>query len=602
MDKSYSITQIVENISEGIIAIDNTQRINIINRKAKEIFGISYKYDLGHPPGKIEYGDIIIIGDNGIGIDDGGMSGKDLKKIGIYESIPKKASLVYIGVYGKENEYKFSEYYTKNTLSLTKTISQRKIGITINFAMKTIEVKIDDLCIPYDYIKGIGHIVVLDGDTCELKFYQSKGYTVRGEDLKAIINGKNYTGKIPGKVSSLAVEGEKIYDVLKVSESIDNLVKCSNGEKINYLNKYDDINGRPVRCSIYPLTYGDSAVGAFLKFEDLSNLKEITEEKDSIAKKMHEIEDSVNDPFNPLIGESDEIRKIKEYSKKAALSCSNILILGESGTGKSILARMMHNYSSRSQNKFVEINCGAISESILESELFGYVSGAFTGAVKEGKKGLIEYADGGTLFLDEMSEMPISTQVKLLHVIQNREFIPVGGTKAIHIDIRFICASNRDLKKMVEERKFREDLYYRINVMPLTIPPLRERKEDLHELIESIMLKICNRNKVKYRPFSSNAFSKLYTYNFPGNVRELENIIERALNISEGDYITEEYILINSEEVQNTQSLKHILEDIEKQTILDYIKKFNGDKTKTMKTLEIKKTSFYDKLKKYNIK
>ena len=166
----------------------------------------------------------------------------------------KRPAFVYIGVYGEENEYKFIEHYTKNILSLTKTISHRNISTTINFATKTIEVKIDNLSIPYDYIKGIGHIVILDGDTFELKFYQSKGYTVRGEDLKAIINGKSYMGKVSGKVSSLDVEGEKIYDVLKFSESIDNLVKCSNGIVINYLNKYDDINGRPVRCSIYPLT------------------------------------------------------------------------------------------------------------------------------------------------------------------------------------------------------------------------------------------------------------------------------------------------------------------------------------------------------------
>ena len=601
MEELTEIQQIVENITEGIISINKEQRINIINKKAKEIFGISYKYDIGHPPGKLEKGDIVIIGDNCIGSDDGGIVESDFIKLGINEVIPQKSAFVYIGEYGRSNTFKYSEHYSKGNLSLAKLISGKNISVSINFPKKKIEICIDKVSIPYSYIKGIGHVVILDNITKGIKFYQSKGYTIRGEALKSIINEESYTEKISGKSSELEVQGEKIYDVLNDCESIKKLIEALEGKGNPYINKFDDINGRPVRCSVYPLKLSKIQSGAFMKFEDLSNLKDIIEERNSVINKIHEIEDSVSDPFNPLIGESDEIKLIKEYSKKSALSNLNILILGESGTGKSILARMIHNYSGRRENNFVEINCGALSESILESELFGYVPGAFTGASKEGKIGLIEHAKGGTIFLDEISEMPISTQVKLLHVIQNKSFIPVGGIKNVEVDVRFICASNRDLKSMVEDRNFREDLYYRINVMPLMLPTLRSRREDLYELVRSIIQKICKRDKIIYRELSPGALNKLYSYDFPGNVRELENLLERGLNLSEGEYILEEHILIFEHISQGIKPLKQVIEEAEKITIKGYLKRFRGDKLLVMEALDIKKTAFYDKLKKYDI-
>lgn len=603
MDEGTCLSQIIENISEGIISIDSQQRINIINRKAKGIFGIAYKYDIGHLGGRIEKGDILIIGDNSLGTDDGGLEGEDLKDIGISECIPQKASFVYIGIYGDDasNEYKYYQYSSENIISLRSVLLGMDISVSINFSNKIISIDIDDISIPYSFVKGIGHIVVLDGQSGELKFYQSKGYTIRSEDLKAILRGKNFVEKICGKDTEFQVEGEKINEVLNVSESINNLINCSKGTIVNFLNKYDDINGRPIIGSVYPLKVGETQTGAFLKFEDLSNVKEIMEERDSVLKKLHEIEDVVYDPFNLFVGESDKINTIKVYSKKAALSCANILILGENGTGKSILASMIHNYSNRSGNRFVELNCGAIATSLIESELFGYVNGAFTGAKKEGKKGLVEWAEGGTLFLDEISEIPVNIQVKLLDVIQNKRVTPVGGTVPIKVDVRIICATNRDLKKMVEERLFREDLYYRINVMPLTIPPLRERKEDLHYLIQFIIHKISKRDKVQYKGLSNDAFNKLYSYSFPGNVRELENIIERGLNISEDEYISGEDILIGIEKELVIKPLRMIIEEVERKTILNYMKRFNGNKSKVMESLKIKKTAFYDKLKKYNI-
>lgn len=592
---------ILENISEGIIAIDCNQRIKLINRRAKEIFGIVHRQTIGHKGGRLIEGDIVIIGDNSLGFDDGGVSPEDLKVLGVEECIPIRSAFVYIGRYKDKGEYKFNEKNQGEKIQLIKTISDKKIEVSIDFIKKVINVKVNKIEIPYSYVKGIGHMVILDKDTLEVKFYQSKGYTIRKEDIKSILNGGRFSEKLHGSEMETKVLSEEISDVLGTGESIDMLIKCTKGENIDNNSRYDEINGWPVRCSVHPLITDNKLQGAFLNVEDLSEVNKAIKEKDEILKKLVSVEEKAYDPFNVMIGESNAMSSVKGYAKKVALSSSTVLILGESGTGKSVLAKVIHECSNRKKERFVDVNCGALSESLLESELFGYVPGAFTGAKKEGKKGLIEYASGGTLFLDEISEMPLNLQVKLLHVIQNKRIIPVGGTTSIDVDVRFICATNKNLKKMVEEGSFREDLYYRINVMQIIMPPLRERKEDLYPLVQSIIQKICKRDKMQYKALTNEAFNKLYSYNFPGNVRELENIIERALNVAEGNYIDEDSILTSTDRVEITKSLKEIVEEAEKKAIINYLKKYNGDKSKVMEVLGIKKTALYEKIKKYNI-
>lgn len=594
--------QIFQNIPVGVIAIDCNEEIREINKKAKEIFGIIYKIDMGHDEGQIQKGDVVIIGDNSIGLDDGGLSESDLKYLGIEENIRQGSAFVYIGRYLEGGEFRYRENSKNGLLSLERNISGKSLKVEIDFTKKYINIKVSSIEFPYKYIKGIGHIVVLDGNSLEIKFYQSKGYTVRKEDLKSILNGSRYLRKLPGVEMETEVLGQKVTEVLGVSESIDTLIKSAGGENISFVNKYDEINGRPVRCSVFQLKEDEKPEGAFLLVEDLSEVNRIIKERDDILKKLMEVEEIAYDPFNSITGESTLIQSVKTYAKKAALSSSTILILGESGTGKSILARAIHNYSERREGKFVEINCGALSESLLESELFGYAPGAFTGAKKEGKKGLIESADGGTLFLDEISEMPLNLQVKLLHVLQDKKVLPVGSTNPKEVDVRFICASNRDLGRMVKEGTFREDLYYRINVIPIEMPPLRNRKEDLHILVQSIIHRLCKKENLTYKTLTNEAFNRLYSYDFPGNIRELENIIERAISVSEGDFIEEEDIMINSYNKVGIRTLKEIIEETERKAIINTLKRFNGDKIQTMKALNIKKTAFYEKIKKYKIK
>lgn len=601
MDELMVRTLIMENIAEGIICIDRNKKIRIINRSAKEIFGISDNHSVGHAEGEISKGDVIIIGDSSLGLDDGGMEQEDLKLIGVRESIPRASSFVYIGEFLGEGEYKYSLENSSDLLSICKTIKGIAVSSTIDLLQRKISIRVGNNEFPYDFIKSIGHIVVLDKSSLEVKFYQSKGYSVRKEDIKNILNGKRYLKKVTNGLMEIDVVNRDITEVLGNSKSIDMLLKNNSFSVKEHSNIYDEINGRPVRCSIFPIKIGNKKVGAVLKVEDLSEVKKIIDERNEIFNKLLEIEDKVYDPFRMINGESRRMKEVFSYAKKAALSSLTILILGESGTGKSLIAKAIHEYSRRREKRFVDINCGALSESLLESELFGYVPGAFTGASRDGKKGLIEFADGGTVFLDEISEMPVNLQVKLLHVIQEKKITPVGGTAPVLVDVRFICASNKDLMKMVSNGGFREDLYYRINVMPLEMPALKDRKEDLHSICQNIITRICRREGFQYKILSNEAFKALYEYNFPGNIRELENTLERALSISDGEYIREEDILLPHSSTEAPKSLSEILTIAEKNAITNYLKQYNGDKQKVMEVLDIKKTAFYEKVKKYNI-
>lgn len=588
--------EIIDNISEGIVAIDDNSRISIMNKKAKEIFGIFQNNPIGHDEGQLDAGDIIIIGDNCLGYDDGGICEEDFKTLGIKEKFNPGIALIYIGIMGEGGEYELNSSMDRK-ISLCRKLRGKTIEVYIDFSSRVINIDIDGISFPYNYIKGAGHIVILDKHDMGLKFFQAKGYSIRKEELKLILKGNRYLEKIKGIQSVIDPCGMKLTEVLGRAVTIDMMLAASRTGKSSYENRYDEINGRPVRCSVFS---ADNKA-ACLKVEDLSELKRMTDERDELLEKLNVIQDEIYNPFDRIKGVSTSIRQTISYAKRAAVSDSTILILGESGTGKSILAEAIHRCSPRRSKRFVEINCGAIPDNLLESELFGYEQGAFTGADKKGKMGLLEYAYGGTVFLDEITEMPLNLQVKMLHVIQNRKVLPVGANEYRDIDVRFICASNRNIKQMVENGTFREDLYYRINVMPIAMPPLRDRKEDMPYLCEEIITRLCAEAKMPIKKLSRSAFNKLSAYSYPGNIRELENILERALYVSEAQTILPEDILLSSDETITVGNLKDILEAAEKKAIISALKIYKGDRQLAMKTLQIGKTSFYDKIKKYNI-
>jgi PAS domain S-box-containing protein len=309
-----------------------------------------------------------------------------------------------------------------------------------------------------------------------------------------------------------------------------------------------------------------------------------------------------------FIARSEEMKKIVELAMRVARTDSTVLVMGESGVGKEVIAKFIHENGPRRKKAFMKINCAAIPESLLESELFGYEPGAFTGAISKGKNGLIELADGGTLFLDEIGEMPLALQAKLLQVLQERTFFRVGGNRPIEVDIRIIAATNRDLKKLVAEGKFREDLYYRLNVIPIFIPPLRERREDIPLLIFKF-LKQFNSKYGLCRSFSNEAVDLLTKYSWPGNVRELQNLVEQMVVLACEDVILPEHL---PDHIRNGQpkdknnkinisgiiSFQEAVEEVEKQLFLSAYERCHNT-YQTAKMLGVSQPTVVRKLKKY---
>lgn len=302
------------------------------------------------------------------------------------------------------------------------------------------------------------------------------------------------------------------------------------------------------------------------------------------------------------------MEKLMETVNKIAMVESTVLIYGETGVGKEVLAKYIHSVSDRSEGPFVKINCGAIPETLLEAELFGYEKGAFTGARSEGKPGLFEVADGGTMLLDEISELPMSLQVKLLRVLQEKEFIRVGGIKTIKVDVRIIAASNKDLKELVKEGKFRQDLYYRLNVVPITIPPLRERTEDIPILAHHFLNKY-NEKYGRSKQLTNEVIEAFLRYSWPGNVRELEHVIERLVVISEDNLITKKELpseLLNGESTYNAEGVyvAEIMPLKKASALVEYqlIKRameIGGSTYKAAEMLGVDQSTIIRKLKKY---
>ncbi|MDO4546409.1 MAG: sigma 54-interacting transcriptional regulator [Bacillota bacterium] len=306
-----------------------------------------------------------------------------------------------------------------------------------------------------------------------------------------------------------------------------------------------------------------------------------------------------------IIGESQEIKELKEMIRKSARGHSNVLITGESGTGKELFAHAFHLESERRSGPFISVNCAAIPGELLESEFFGYEEGAFTGARKGGKMGVFQAAHGGTLFLDEIGDLPINMQAKILRVLQERAIQKVGSYQKEPIDIRIVAATNKDLKSMRSAGLFREDLYFRLNVIHIKVPPLRERKEDIPSLSFHLIRKCEELYGIEITGISANAMKAFMRHDWPGNVRELEHVIERAANFLDGEKVIDlqhlpKHITGRSQHLHN-MSLKEYMEQIEKKILVETILANNGNKSAVAKELKISRTSLYEKLHKYGL-
>jgi len=314
-----------------------------------------------------------------------------------------------------------------------------------------------------------------------------------------------------------------------------------------------------------------------------------------------------------IIGNSPKMLKVFDFVKKISPTKTNVLISGDSGTGKELVAKAIHYNSPRRNNPFVILNCGAIPENLLESELFGHMRGAFTGAISN-KRGLFEAADGGTLFLDEIGELPLSMQVKLLRVIQDREFTRVGGTEPIRVDVRIVSATNKNIDEAVQTGEFREDLFYRLNVIHLKLPNLRERKDDIPLLARHFLRRFSKELETNIRHITPEAMKRLMNYDYPGNVRELQNIIERAVALESSDVLTTQNLSSYMDERRDLTcgeilleipkdgiDLEQVVEDLEKTLILKALEKTKGIKKRAAELLHINFRSMRYRLEKYGL-
>ncbi|MDY6836666.1 MAG: sigma-54 dependent transcriptional regulator [Thermodesulfobacteriota bacterium] len=403
-------------------------------------------------------------------------------------------------------------------------------------------------------------------------------------------------------------------------------LKMPKGDGIDFLRGVKSISPETMVVLITAYASGESAVtamqeGAYDYLEknfDIEDLKSIV--RDALDKKgikkddalfIQGVKDAVS--FGKLIGKSDQMLKVYSLIKKVADTKANVLVLGESGTGKELVAQAIHANSARKEKPFVVINCGGIPEHLLESELFGYMKGAFTGAYSD-KPGLFEVAQGGTIFLDEIGELPPLLQVKLLRVIQEKAFRRVGGSKDITVDVRIIAATNRDLEKKVEDGSFREDLYYRLHVIPVHIPPLRERKEDIPVLTRHFIERYSREFEKEIKKISAYAMELLMGYRFPGNVRELENIIERSVALETSNIVLPENLVLSKDDGHSQRSLLDMdlpdegislneeMAKIETAFIKKALDKAKGSKSKAAELLSVSLDSLRYRLEKLDLR
>ncbi|HVI42937.1 MAG TPA: sigma 54-interacting transcriptional regulator, partial [Anaerovoracaceae bacterium] len=433
-------------------------------------------------------------------------------------------------------------------------------------------------------------------------------------ELFVLINQDGYIEEISQPYAEFI--GVKREDVIggHVKEVIENtrmdIVAKTGIPEVENLQK---IKGQKMIATRLPIIKDGKVIGAFgrVLFKDVNELNNLYEKINKIEteldlyKKQFGKINTAKYSVDDIVGSGSLMHSLKETIEKIARTNSSVLILGESGTGKELFAHAIHNASNRANQPFVCLNCGTIPAELLESELFGYEEGAFTGAKKGGKIGMFQAAHKGTIFLDEIGDLPMPMQVKLLRVLQDREIQKIGSNVRESIDVRVIAATNKNPYQMVQENKFRSDLYYRLNVISLRIPALQERKEDIPELARAFIKKLALKENIPVEKISDSALEYLKRYDWPGNVRELENVMERAVNFIGNDKIIRPEHLPSrltgiSPQLQS-KSLKDIVEETERIAIVNTLLSNGGKKTLTAKTLGISRTKLYEKIQKYHI-
>ncbi len=600
--------KLLDFLNEGIIIISNKFELAFINEQAKSILDLKKDSSYQHDADSISDGDIVILADNRIGSDSDNVAIKTLEMINIKDkNIIRNDIFIGMGIYNSPRSKPCYKYRRVSETELVYTMSHdyhdHHIDIEIDEMKKNMKISVDNTDYFLKYLSNACHIVIISGSTDKVKFFQKVGYSYRKETPDNIFDGSKYMGTEKIDIHELlGLEIEKdneLYPLRKLVESV-------SASETGLVKEIIKLRERQIVCSVSKITSETRPDSFLVKINKISDIKDMIKEKsaliDLVLSAREDSKNTVQDKYAKLVtgisGRSTTINKAKYLGYKAAETNTTVLITGESGTGKTLLAKEIHRLSDNSTS-FFHVNCGSIPSNLFESELFGYEKGSFTGASSTGKKGYFEMAHDGTIFLDEVGELPHDIQSKLLHVLQEKSFYKIGANLPTKINTRVIAATNMDLKLAVKENRFRSDLYYRLNVFPIQMPLLRERKNDIRLLIDNILKNIVEEYTFQGKILSEEAYEKLMGYDWPGNIRELENILERAAIISETNTIYTEHL--NIDDTVSRDSLKDIIAEAERKAILETLDACNNNKKITMRKLGISKSTFYEKLGKYEI-
>mgnify|MGYP000315430157 CR=1 FL=1 len=619
---SRAVELLMDSMDIGVLCVDTDRRIQICNRTAKEMTGIVIDVPTGHAAGKIQEGDIVVIADNCLGEDDGAWGAEELALLNVDNKDIKKGDVfVAAGVYGNKKirpEYKYLRQHQLDIpLKLDVNYYGFHIAASIDTEKKETVIAVNGRAYQLSYHASVGNMVVIDGETGNVKFFQAKGYSTRKEDAGNLLRGQPYCGKT-AESADVDVRGRCFLEFFDESLLTERLFAILDGSGEQVKNGLYEINKRLFLCNIVPWTIPDGGEkrGVFLMIQDTEQLEKLLEKRNEIfrqieVKKNPEAAGYPEEAFTGFVGKSSKIREVKYMAYKASKNRFNVIITGESGTGKSKLAREIHMLSNPSA-PFIEVNCNAIAPTLFESELFGYVGGAFTGAKSEGKIGFFEAADKGTIFLDEIGEIPLDIQVKLLHVLQNKIIYRVGSSRPVKVNVRVIAATNKNLESLVRAGKFRSDLYYRLYVLQLNLPPLRERQEDIPLLTQSFLRNFQAREGDGCPlELSDGDCRLLQSCPWRGNIRELQNFCERLAVLYRPGVSVSGLIAHLLESAASPETpppcpppmpkAAHTRIDLSYEELLAVLQECGGNRTQTAAKLGISRGTLWRLLKKYQV-
>ncbi|MEA5143657.1 MAG: sigma 54-interacting transcriptional regulator [Oscillibacter sp.] len=603
------LQSIMESSSQAMFILNTGGDITHINQNAKKQFGLVNHCHAAHEAGRLAEGDIVVVADTFLGDDDGNLQPQELSAIGVSDKkIQKGDAVLAVGLYRVPGSCGVYKYLRRRDItdqfSLETEFEGFHIRVFIGGEERQARVEVDGESYAIPYFMSIAQLVAIDSHTRKVKFWEEKGYSARKESIGNLFRGDSFIAKSPD--FEINVVGYHYQNFFEGKVFDDDIRRVMTGEAAQYEDKEYEVNGYALVASLLPVMDGEQVAGVIVRFRNIEYMKDTILERNtairSAERKYRETErlnflDESN-AFSSLFGNSTAMAAVKRRAFKLSQLDCNMLITGESGTGKSFLASAICR-AQRRKGPFVTVDCSTITPTLFESEMFGYVGGAFTGANPKGKAGFFEEANGGTIFLDEIGEIPLNIQSKLLNVIQNKVVCRVGSTKMVPVDVRILAATNRNLKQEVATGRFRQDLYYRLSAFAIELPPLRNCREDIYFIIENLMEKIRTTYGMPEKCLSGEAFSKLLHYDWPGNIRELENVLESAVALSDTDIIYGEHIRLEGTPVQMT--LRERLKEEERKIIQESLQQNRGNRAQTMKDLGLSKTVFYGKLKEYNI-